>query len=109
MLVEAIRAIPGLSSDSPPGSFYVFADCGGLIGAVCADGRVLASDLDVAEYLVSTAHVGMVPGTAFGTPGYLRIAYAIDDALLAEALVRIADAVGHLVLPGAPRSAEQVV
>jgi len=109
MLVEAIRRIPGLDSDVPPGSFYVFADCSGLIGATRPDGTVLGSDVDVAEYLVSTAHVGMVPGTAFGTPGYLRLAYAIDDALLAEAIARLAAAVGRLVLPEAAPPAEQVL
>lgn len=100
-LVEAIRSIPGLSSDVPPGSFYVFADCSGLLGSLRPDGSPITSDVDVAEYLVAEAHVGMVPGTAFGTPGYLRLAYAIDDALLAEAIARIAAAISRLKRPAA--------
>lgn len=97
-LVEAIRAIPGLRSDVPPGSFYVFADCSGLIGALRPDGTQIGSDVDVAAFLVADAHVGTVPGSAFGTPGYLRLAYAIDDALLAEAIRRIAASVATLTL-----------
>ncbi|MBB94911.1 MAG: aspartate aminotransferase [Rhodobacteraceae bacterium] len=95
-LVKAIGAIPGLATDVPPGAFYVFADCTGLIGTRRPDGTRIASDVDVAEYLVSDVHVGTVPGTAFGTPGYLRLAYAIDDVLLSEAIDRITAAVAKL-------------
>lgn len=99
LLVEAIRDIPGLSSDVPPGSFYVFADCTGLFGARAPDGTVMETDVEVAAFLVAEAHIGVVPGTAFGTPGYLRLAYAIDDALLAEAIARLKASLSKLTLP----------
>lgn len=102
-LVAALQAIPGLSSDVPPGAFYVFANCSGLLGLERPDGRTITTDVDLAEYLVSDAHVGMVPGTAFGTPGYLRLAYAIDDALLDEAIMRITAAVAKLTPAKAAR------
>ena len=107
LLLAAIARIPGLSSDVPPGAFYVFADCSGLIGATRADGTVLESDVDVGAYLVSEAHVGVVPGTAFGTPGYLRLAYAVDDALLSEAVDRIAATVARLTLTPAATPVEE--
>ncbi|MAY44162.1 MAG: aspartate aminotransferase [Rhodobacteraceae bacterium] len=95
-LITAIRTIPGLASDVPPGAFYVFADCTGLIGARRPDGTRIASDVDVAAFLVADAHVGTVPGTAFGMSGYLRLAYAIDDAVLAEAIGRIGASLAKL-------------
>ncbi len=99
LLVEAIRDIPGLSSDVPPGSFYVFADCTGLFGARAPDGTVMETDVEVAAFLVAEAHIGVVPGTAFGTPGYLRLAYAIDEDLLAEAIARLKASLSKLTLP----------
>ena len=50
----------------------------------------------MAAFLVADAHVGTVPGTAFGMSGYLRLAYAIDDALLAEAIGRIGASLAKL-------------
>ncbi len=90
-------AIPGLSALPTPGAFYVFADCSGLFGRKTPEDAVLSSDLDVAGYLLESAHVGMVHGSAFGMPGHLRIAYAIDDGRLAEALSRVAAALDRLV------------
>lgn len=95
-VLSAIKATAGLAALATPGAFYVFADCSGLFGKRTPAGSVLSSDLDVAGYLLDTAHVGMVHGSAFGMPGHLRIAYAIDDSRLAEALSRITAAVGKL-------------
>ena len=95
-VVQAVATTPGLSAIATPGAFYVFADCSGLFGKTTLDGKVLATDLDVAGYILDAAHVGMVHGSAFGMPGHLRIAYAIDDARLATALARIAEVVSHL-------------
>ncbi|MFT0860526.1 pyridoxal phosphate-dependent aminotransferase [Ancylobacter sp. G4_0304] len=89
VVLDMVARTPGLSADMPDGAFYVFADCGGLIGTRTPDGRVIASDLDVATYLLDAAHVGVVHGSAFGTPGYLRIAYAVDTDTLRAACARI--------------------
>ncbi|WP_439626961.1 pyridoxal phosphate-dependent aminotransferase [Shinella sp.] len=95
-VVRAVATTPGLSALATPGAFYVFADCSGLFGKSTPDGKTLATDLDVAGYILDAAHVGMVHGSAFGMPGHLRIAYAIEDARLAIALARITDAVSRL-------------
>ncbi|MBH0237622.1 pyridoxal phosphate-dependent aminotransferase [Methylobrevis albus] len=94
--LRAIARIDGLSCPAPEGAFYAFADCSGLIGRRTPAGRVLASDLDVAEYFLDAAHVGVVHGAAFGASPYLRIAYAVDDAVLADAMDRIAVACARL-------------
>ena len=55
--------------------FYAFVDVTGLLGKQAA-GAVLGDDLDVARYLLEEARCALVPGTAFGCPGYLRMSYA---------------------------------
>lgn len=95
-LVRAIGDIPGLSSDVPPGSFYVFAECSGLFGKCTPNGTQIETDVDVSAFLVDDAHVGTVPGTAFGMPGHLRLAYAIDDGVLADAIDRIKMSISKL-------------
>lgn len=95
-VLTAVAAIPGFTAIAAPGAFYVFVDCAGLFGRRTEDGSVVSSDLDVASYILETSHVGMVPGTAFGMPGHLRIAYAIDDARLAEALTRMTETIAKL-------------
>ena len=96
LVVTAIAAMPGLGCDTPPAAFYVFAGCEGLFGRRTPEGARLETDVDVAGYLIEEAGVGLVPGTAFGAPGHLRIAYGIDEAHHAEAMARIAAAVERL-------------
>lgn len=96
IVLDALKGVAGIEADLPDGAFYVFADCGGLIGTVAPDGRTIQSDLDFATYLLEAAHVGVVHGSAFGTPGHIRIAYAIDTRTLRTACARIAEACGRL-------------
>jgi len=96
-VLAAIAAMPGLCAAPTPGAFYVFADCAAVLGARTPTGKFLSSDLDVVNYLLEDAHVGMVHGSAFGMPGYMRIAYAIDDTRLLEAMSRVAASLGKLV------------
>ncbi|WP_102960094.1 pyridoxal phosphate-dependent aminotransferase [Mangrovicella endophytica] len=89
IVMAAIEATEGLEAAQPDGAFYVFADCRGLIGRITPGGQSLANDLDVASFLLEDAHVGLVHGSAFGMPGYLRIAYAVDTEMLRDACRRI--------------------
>ncbi|AHF78099.1 Aspartate aminotransferase class I and II [Sodalis praecaptivus] len=95
-VMAMIAEVDGLSAALPPGAFYVFANCQGLLGKQTPEGAVLNSDVAVADYLVQSAHVATLQGSAFGTPGYLRIAYAIDDKRLEEACARIGQACARL-------------
>lgn len=85
LMVRLINAIPGLHCECPAGAFYVFANCTGLLGKTSAQGRVLATDEDVALALLEENDVAVVQGSGFGVAGHLRIAYAIDDASLVKA------------------------
>ncbi len=92
-LYDSINAITGLSCvNRPQGAFYLFFSCADVIGRKTPDGQTIGSDTDYAGYLLGAAKVALVPGTAFGAPGYLRASYATSDEALAEACVRMAKA-----------------
>jgi len=95
-VLASIERIGGLSCQMPEGAFYLFVNCQGMYGKQAADGRVIADDFAFASYLLDTAKVGTVHGSAFGAPGYLRIAYAVDDRVLEEACQRIETACAQL-------------
>jgi aspartate aminotransferase len=84
-MVELLNQAPGIKCEVPGGAFYAFADCSGLIGKRSPAGRELVNDEAVALALLEEANVAVVQGSAFGLPGYLRIAYALDDESLRAA------------------------
>ncbi len=79
----------------PEGAFYAFADVSALVGRKAKD-VVLEDDLAIARYLLDEARCAVVPGTAFGAPGHLRISYATSNELIREGLARIRAAVDAL-------------
>jgi aspartate aminotransferase len=95
-VVGALQAIEGLTCDLPPGAFYAFPGCHGLLGRREPSGSLIATDTDLAMYILRTAGVAVVPGTAFELPGHFRVSYAASDAELHEALKRIAAACSDL-------------
>ncbi|TKI08597.1 pyridoxal phosphate-dependent aminotransferase [Martelella alba] len=88
-ILAMLDETPGLCAAPPPAAFYVFVNCGRLLEKRAPTGQWLADDIAVADYLLTQAHVAVLPGSAFGTPGYLRLAYALDDELLDMACRRI--------------------
>lgn len=95
IIIDGLNAIDGISCRLPEGAFYAFANVKGLLGKQGA-GKTLETDLDVASYLLEEARCAVVPGTAFGAPGFLRISYAASNEMIREGLSRIGDAVGKL-------------
>ena len=91
-----IAATEGLSACIPQGAFYVFANCQQLIGRVTPGGETLYDDSGLANWLLEHTQVAVLHGSAFGMPGYLRIAYAVEDGLLTLACQRIAEACAQL-------------
>lgn len=95
-LVNAVNAIPGMHCITPDGAFYLFPSVSGWIGKTTADGRLLNDDIAICEWLLEDAGVALVPGTAFGSPGHLRISYAVSQPVLEDAVDRIARAAASL-------------
>jgi aspartate aminotransferase len=91
-MVEGLGSIPGVRCRMPDGAFYAFADVRGLFGLRAGD-KTLATDEDVAFWLLDTAHVAAVPGTPFGAPGYLRFSYASSIETIDEGIATMRQAV----------------
>ncbi len=96
LVVAAVAQIPGLTLPAPEGAFYAYIGCAGLIGKQTPGNEVLADDTAVVAYLLHEAHVSAVPGAAYGLSPFFRISTATSDAVLTEAMARIARAVARL-------------
>jgi len=90
LVVARLNAIPGIECLPTDGTFYVFPKVQGLIDQL--DG--VRDALELAEYLIEQAGVALVPGSAFGAPGYARISIATSQRNLENALDRIAKVAG---------------
>ena len=88
-VVERLNGMQGVECLPTDGTFYVFPSVKGLIDAI--DG--VSDDLQLAEHLIVNAGVALVPGTAFGTPGHVRLSIATSMENLENALDRIEQAV----------------
>ncbi|MFO7768307.1 MAG: pyridoxal phosphate-dependent aminotransferase [bacterium] len=92
-LLEAFEGIPGFQVAVPPqGAFYLFPRITDLIDSV--DG--VSDDVEACTWLLEQTGVALVPGSAFGAPGYLRLSYAASMEDLEEAVERIGETMGGL-------------
>lgn len=96
LVVEALRAVPGLTCAMPEGAFYAYPGVAGCLGRTTPAGRVLETDSDFAMALLEEGLVATVPGSAFGFSPYLRLSCATSDDALREACARIAAFVAGL-------------
>jgi aspartate aminotransferase len=97
LMVDGVRTLPRMSLPvEPEGAFYIMADARGLLGAKTPDGQVLADDVQLASYLLDTAHVAVNAGAGFDAPGFLRLAYTRERATITEALERMGRALAAL-------------
>ncbi len=86
-IVEGLRAIPGVTCEWPGGAFYAFPN----ISAHLGEGKNAAAKncTELAKLLLEKAHVALVPGEAFGAPGFLRLSYATSLERIEEGLRRL--------------------
>jgi aspartate/methionine/tyrosine aminotransferase len=89
---KMLNGIDGVTCIEPQGAFYAFPNLTGLLGRDIR-GRKAGSTTELAELLLEEVKVAIVPGEAFGAPGYARISFALGDDDLGEGLRRIADVV----------------
>jgi aspartate aminotransferase len=92
VMIEALNSVPGITCRVPEGAFYAFADCRGLYG-IDFNGKPIASDEDVAFWLLEKAHVASVPGGPFGAPGFVRFSYATSEDRIRAGVSRIGEAI----------------
>src|SRR5207302_6922431 len=86
-IVEGLRAIPGITCEWPGGAFYAFPNVSAYLG----EGRHAHAKncSELSKLLLEKAHVALVPGEAFGAPGYLRLSYATSIERIEEGLRRL--------------------
>jgi aspartate aminotransferase len=87
-IVSMLSEIDGVVCPTPQGAFYAYPSVKGLLGKEYG-GRVIESSAELAEYVLDEVEVAVVPGEAFGSPGYLRLSYALGDDDLAEGITRL--------------------
>ena len=87
-IVKMLNEIDGFLCPEPGGAFYVYPSVKNVLGKTIM-GEKINSSLDLANLALDKADVALVPGEAFGTPGYLRISYALSDKDLVEGVTRL--------------------
>ena len=87
-IVSGLAAIPGVECPVPQGAFYAYPSVKALLGRQLRGVRP-ATSMELAALVLEHAEVAVVPGEAFGTPGYFRLSYALGDDDLAEGVRRL--------------------
>jgi aspartate aminotransferase len=94
LIVDGLNRIPGFRCLDSGGAFYAFADVRDAIRRLLTHDVIeQGTDVAFAEYLLESADVAVVPGSAFGAEGYIRLSFATSDSNLEKALARIGAAV----------------
>ena len=83
-LCSALNAIDGFRTSPGTGAFYLFPDIKNVI-----ENKGFSDDVELSEYLIESANVAVVPGSAFGSKGYIRLSYATSLENIKEAVERI--------------------
>jgi aspartate aminotransferase len=96
---EGLRTLPRVRFKTPRGAFFLLADMRGWLGAVTPNGKLIANDDDIAEFLLEEARVAVNPGGSFHAEGFLRIVYAGTPVpRIEEGIKRIQSALSRLVI-----------
>ncbi len=95
LVMKRLDEIPGISYIEPDAAFYVFPDVSYYFGKRTSD-TIIKNAKDLCIYLLEQAHVGTVPGEAFGEPRCIRISYANSDEQLEKGIMQINRALSKL-------------
>ncbi len=88
MMVDMLNDIDGVECPEPNGAFYAYPSVKGVLGRELR-GRTPTTSAQLCELVLDETEVAMVPGEAFGTPGYVRLSYALGDDDLVEGVSRL--------------------
>jgi len=89
-MVKLLAGIPGVEVLEPQGAFYAFPNLSAYLDRPIR-GRRAMTTVELCELLLEEVQVAVVPGEAFGAPGYARLSFALGDDDLGEGCRRIAD------------------
>lgn len=86
-MLDLLLSIPNVTCVKPQGAFYLFPNMMAYLGTTRPDtGDRIATDMDLSNYLLESAGIAVMPGSAFGAPGFLRLSFAISAADIEEGL-----------------------
>ncbi len=91
-VINALKQMPGVKCNPADGTFYIFPN----VQEVINKSDKIKNDVELADYLLNDAEIALVPGSAFGAPGYLRISYATSMEKIQEAMKRMTEALKKL-------------
>lgn len=95
VIVEGLNGIRGVSCRMPTGAFYAFPNVSGVLGRCGPDG-VIKTPTELANYLLKTAHIAVVPGEPFGSQAHVRLSYATGMDTITRGLERLDNALARL-------------
>jgi len=88
-IVEGLRAIPGVTCEWPGGAFYAFPNISAHLSSASGKPALAKTCTEISKMLLEKVQVAVVPGEAFGAPGYLRLSYATSIERIDEGLRRL--------------------
>jgi aspartate aminotransferase len=88
-IVEGLRAISGVTCEMPGGAFYAFPNVAAHLSNGNSGQALAKNTTELSKLLLDKVHVAVVPGDAFGAPGYLRLSYATSIERIEEGLRRV--------------------
>jgi aspartate aminotransferase len=94
-IIDRFNAMEGISCVKPSGAFYAFPNFSRYLG-ISFRGKTIKDSTDLADYLLDTARVAVVPGVAFGAEGFERLSFATSMENIEIGMDRIEKAIGHL-------------
>jgi aspartate/methionine/tyrosine aminotransferase len=89
-ITKMLNEIEGINCPEPEGAFYVYPSVKNVLGKTFR-GKTPTTSAELATLILDEVEVAVVPGEAFGTPGYIRLSYALGDDDLVEGVSRIQD------------------
>ena len=89
-ITKMLNEIEGVNCPEPEGAFYVYPSVKNVLGKTFR-GKTPTTSAELASLILDEVEVAVVPGEAFGTPGYIRLSYALGDDDLIEGVSRIQD------------------
>ena len=95
-MVKLLRAIPHVQCREPKGAFYAFPDLGAYVGKSTPEGKKLATDAELCDWLLDAGKVAVVPGSGFGAPGHVRLSYACSMPNIENGVGRMTRALATL-------------
>ena len=95
-LSQILREIPGIEFIPPQGAFYLFAKVSAYFNKKTPEGKEIKGSVSFSEYLLDSAKVAVVPGSAFGDDEFVRISFANSEENLKKAVYEIKKALERL-------------